>query len=58
MQNGTVTSMSSYLYGEATDITTGLQYLRARYYAPKMNGFIQQENFLGDVERKKQKEKE
>ncbi|HIU31648.1 MAG TPA: RHS repeat-associated core domain-containing protein, partial [Candidatus Caccousia avistercoris] len=51
MQNGTVTSMSSYLYGEATDITTGLQYLRARYYAPKMNGFIQQENFLGDVER-------
>lgn len=36
MQNGT--SMSSYLYGEATDITTGLQYLRARCHAPKWAG--------------------
>ncbi len=41
-----------YLYnGEATDITTGLQYLRARYYDPEMGRFIQQDSYLGKTSR-------
>lgn len=41
-----------YLYnGEATDITTGLQYLRARYYDPGMGRFIQQDSYLGKTSR-------
>ena len=40
-----------FLYnGEATDITTGLQYLRARYYDPEMGRFIQQDSFLGYIQ--------
>ena len=40
-----------YLYnGEATDITTGLQYLRARYYDPGMGRFVQEDTFLGYVQ--------
>ena len=40
-----------YLYnGEATDITTGLQYLRARYYDPGTGRFVQEDTFLGYVQ--------
>ena len=36
-----------YLYnGEATDITTGLQYLRARYYDPGTGRFVQENMVL------------
>ena len=40
-----------FLYnGEATDITTGLQYLRARYYDPEMGRFVQEDTFLGYIQ--------
>lgn len=42
-------SGSSYGFaGEWTD-TTGLQYLRARYYAPEVGRFISKDPWLGDV---------
>ena len=41
-----------YLYnGEATDITTGLQYLRARYYDPGTGRFVQEDTVLGSLTR-------
>ena len=41
-----------FLYnGEATDITTGLQYLRARYYDPEMGRFVQEDSYLGKTSR-------
>ena len=34
---------------EYSDLSTGLQYLRARYYAPAMAGFVTKDTYLGDA---------
>ncbi len=44
-------SVNPYLFaGEQRDLTTGLDYLRARYYAPDLGRFISKDAFAGFIE--------